>query len=67
MDSLIFLLIMLCVGLYKMKFGKAEESIVAAPGEAVVEIASDIPIGNNFDRLKEEGAYTLILEELGLL
>ena len=67
MDSIGFILIMLCIGLYKIKFVKADESIVTQPGEAIVEIASDMPIGNNFDRLREDGAYTLILEELGLL
>lgn len=67
MDIIIYVLIMVGIGLYKMKTVSADiqSMLVQEPATAEV-IVTDIPIGNNMHLYKEQDAYTLILEELGL-
>ncbi len=69
MDLIIYMLILLMVGFTRVNrtASISEDEGIADTGVTVVQTAyEDLPIGQNLGLLKEEGAYTLILEELGL-
>lgn len=67
MDFILYVIVLLCVGLFKMKApsDKVVSTLLNNPGESIVETAV-LPIGNNFSLIREADAYTLILTELGL-
>lgn len=67
MDLIAYLILLAGIGLYKMNMSHSEaaDTLITQPGEAVIEMVS-VPIGDNLMLYKEQDAYTLILEELGL-
>lgn len=67
MDFIIYFIVLVCIGLFKMKApsDKVVNTLLSNPGESIVETAV-LPIGNNFSLIRETDAYTLILTELGL-
>lgn len=70
MDLILYIIIFLSIGFYKMKYGKQVESLVHNPGEETeVESSSSVSglhVGNNLKMLKEKDAYMLIVEQFGL-
>lgn len=68
MDLIIYCVVLALIGF--LRVGQTsnisnDESIVETG--ATVSVDYDIPVGQNLAMLKESGAYTLILEELGLI
>lgn len=72
MDLIFYSLILLSLGSYKMMSKKKQTGGIQifAPGESftegTIQVAADIPIGNNLRLYREQGAYTLILQQFGL-
>ena len=70
MDLLIYCVILTIVGF--VRIGQTaqvsdDEGIVETGVTTIVSGYDDIPVGNNLALKKELNAYTLILEELGLM
>ena len=69
MDLIIYTLIILSIGFYKMVRSKNEPEIVTLASSDTFTgstVQVDIPIGNNLRLYKEPDAYTLILQQFGL-
>lgn len=67
MDFLIYLAILGIMGyirFYKTK--EVSESVGIVSTGATITADCDLPIASNLGLIKEDGAYTLILEDLGL-
>lgn len=69
MDLLVYTLILVAVGFIKMN--KKSVSLPTPSGGTNIEMGTtvdvDIPIGNNLRLMREPEAYTLILQQFGLM
>lgn len=70
MDLIIYCVILALVGF--MRIGQTaqvsdDEGIVDTGVTTISSAYEELPIGQNLALKKEDGAYTLILEELGLI
>lgn len=69
MDLVVYIGILLVIGFIRVnKTQNISEDIgIVDTGATVSRFSDDIPLASNLQLEKEPGAYTLILEELGLL
>ena len=68
MDAIIYIIILYIIGMYRKGSTMAvseTEGIVSTGGTTTVNC--ELPYGQNLALYKEQGAYTLILQELGLI
>ena len=71
MDIIIYMIILIGIGVYKIVYVKAPQTIVSSDigvsnTEEVQQSSGDLKVGNNLKLLKEKDAYMLIIEALGL-
>lgn len=68
MDFLLYIAITLVIGFIRVSSTKdVADSIGIVSTGATVTADCDLPYSSNYELVKEPGAFTLILEELGLL
>lgn len=71
MDIIIYMIILIGIGVYKIVYVKAPQTIVSSDigvsdSEEVQQSSGSLKVGNNLKLLKEKDAYMLIIEALGL-
>ena len=69
MDLVLYICIILIVGFMRVSKTQyiSDDIGIIDTGATVSRFSEDIPLASNLKLEKEQGAYTLILEELGLL
>lgn len=68
MDFLLYIIALVIIGFVRMNSTKnVADSIGIVSTGATVTVDCDLPYSSNYELIKEPGAFTLILEELGLL
>ena len=68
MDLILYCGVLLLLGIIRVNQTRTvseSDGIVSATGTTTVNC--DLPIGSNLSLIRESGAYTIILEELGLI
>lgn len=67
MDFLVYLSILALIGFMRVsKTQTVSEEFGIVDNGATTTVSCNLPIGDNYELMREYGAYTLILEELGL-
>lgn len=69
MDLILYVLILIVIGFIRVSKTQniSDDVGIVSTGETVSRFSNDLPVASNLQLAKEDGAYTLILEELGLL
>ena len=67
MDLLVYCAILLIAGFMRVSKTSSVSDEVNITGTTGIVESCDLPYGNNYQLLKEPGAYTYILRELGLM
>lgn len=68
MDLIIYCFIILVVGMIRVgKTREVPDSVGITNNGSTSTVNCELPIGGNLALIKEPGAYTIILEELGLM
>lgn len=69
MDLLVYMAVIVIVGFLRVgTTARVSDDVgIVDTGATVIMASEDLPIGQNLALLKEAGAYTLILEDLGLI
>lgn len=68
MDALLYLGIIALIGCVRVNQTKdIANNVGIIQTGSTIKVKQDIPVGNNVTLYREAGAYTLILEELGLI
>lgn len=69
MDLILYVLILIVIGFIRVSKTQdiSDDVGIVNTGATVSRFSNDLPVASNLQLVKEDGAYTLILEELGLL
>lgn len=67
MDCLIYTAILLIIGFIRMSTTQNVSDSVGIVDTGITTIDCDLPYSSNYELIKESGAFTLILEDLGLI
>lgn len=68
MDLIVYCCILALVGIVRVgKTQDVPESVGIVSSGATTTVDCELPVGQNLALIKEHGAYTIILEELGLI
>lgn len=69
MDLILYVFILIVIGFIRVSKTQniSDDVGIVNTGATVSRFSNDLPVASNLQLAKEDGAYTLILEELGLL
>ena len=69
MDLILYVLILIVIGFIRVSKTQniSDDVGIVNTGATVSRFSNDLPVASNLQLAKEDGAYTLILEELGLM